>query len=59
MATLAATFTVTGAQGWLDLAAVICFGLAAVLAWFTPAHKVVTVLVAGGLCVWALAQLWH
>jgi len=56
---LAATFTVTGTQGWLTLAAVILFGVAAVLAWFTPPHKAVTVLLCAGLCLWALGQLWH
>jgi len=59
MEVLAATFTVSGATGWLDLAAVILFGVAAVLAWFVPSHKVIMALVAAGLCLWALGQLWH
>lgn len=56
---LAATFTVQGANGWLDLAAVACFFAAVVAAWFVPPHKVVMTLVAAGLCVWALAGLWN
>jgi len=55
---LAATFTVSGAHGVLTLIAVLLFAVAAVVAWFAPPHKVILTVIAAGLAVWALAQLW-
>lgn len=55
---LAANFSVSGERGVLTLIAAILFGIAAVVAWFAPPHKVILILLAAGLCLSALAALW-
>jgi hypothetical protein len=60
--TEAATFVVSGTHGWLDLIAVIAFGIATVAAVLTDQPRFVkawSVCVPLGLCLWALSALWH
>lgn len=56
---LATTISVSGVHGWLVLIAVIAFLVSAVIAWFVAPRQIWASLVAGGLCLWALAALIH
>ena len=58
MNVLAASFTVSGAHGWLIFIALIVFAVAAIIAYVAPAHRLVHVLIAAGLAVFMLSQLW-
>ena len=58
MPALAAGFQVNGAHGVLLLIAVLCFLVAAIVAYFvTPLHRVAISLTAAGLFFATLAQL--
>lgn len=55
---LAAGFQVNGAHGVLLLIAVLCFLVAAIVAYFVaPLHRIAISLIAAGLFFAALAQL--
>lgn len=55
---VAASFTVSGAHGWLIFIALIAFAVAAVIAYVSPAHRLAFVLLAVGLAVFMLSWLW-
>jgi hypothetical protein len=54
---LAAGFQVSGAHGFLVLIGVICFLIAAIVAYFVPGHRLAVALIAGGLFFATLALL--
>jgi hypothetical protein len=53
----AASFSVSGFHGFLILLAVIVFFVAALAAYFAPAHRLVHILIAAGLCIFGLSFL--
>lgn len=55
---LASGFAVSGGRGWLVLLALILFGVAAVVSYVSPSHRLAMVLVAAGLTVFMLSLLW-
>jgi hypothetical protein len=53
------TVTISGVDGVLHLLALLCFLVAAILAWVRPDHRGVHMLVAAGLALWVLTTLIH
>jgi hypothetical protein len=59
MYVLASSFTVSGATGILHVLALLCFLIAAVVAYFVnPVHRIAVSLIAAGLVFFTLATLW-
>lgn len=54
---LAASFTVSGVHGFIQVLALICFFAAAVVAWFAPGHKASVILISAGLFFFVLAGM--
>lgn len=53
------SFTVSGTDGVLTLLAVLCFAVAAVVAWVSPGHRLYFVLLAVGAFLLALTGIVH
>jgi hypothetical protein len=53
----AASVTVSGIDGFLEILAVLCFLIAAVIAWFVEPRARWATLVAAGLLFWILTLI--
>jgi hypothetical protein len=53
----AATIAVSGVDGFLEIVAVLCFLIAAIIAWFVEPRARWATLVAAGLLFWILTLI--